>query len=113
MKRRFIQDPVTHELVEVSADYVPDARNQDGLLWNDRIYQDLNDPRFTSRSQHREYMDRHGLASTSDFTGNTWRESERKRIERRQGKDPTRIRDIVNAVHQLRGQHGTATRKRT
>ena len=101
-KRRFVQDPVTHELVEVSADYVSDTRNQDAVLWNDRAYQDLNDPRFTSRSQHREFMARHGLATTSDFPGQ-WKEQERVRNERKRGIDPTRIRDIVNAAHKLRG----------
>ena len=56
MKRKFVQDPVTLELVEVSADFVPDPRNGEAVLWNDREYQDGNDPRFRSRSQHREFM---------------------------------------------------------
>ena len=104
MKRRFIQDPVSLELIEVSEDYCPLPPNGDSVLWNDRTYQDMNDPRFTSRSQHREYMARNGLTTTDDFLGGEWRSREAQRIAAKQGVDPSRKQDIADALHRLRSR---------
>lgn len=95
MRRRFIQ--INGELVEVSPDYVAEPRNHDGVLWNDRSYQDMNDPRFTSRSQHREYMKRNGLATVDDFKGDFAR-AERERAAYYRGEDASRRADIARAL---------------
>lgn len=99
-RRRYVQ--IDGELHEITNEVQPTPRvqNTDSVLWNDRAYQDLNDPRFTSRTQHREYMKRHGLTVTSDFT-ETWKKAERTRLERRQGIDPTRKRTIENSIRKL------------
>ena len=76
MRRRFIQ--VGLELVEVSRDYVPTPRNADALLWNDRSYQDANDPRFSSRSEHRAYMKANGLTTIDDYKGHFAAERKRR-----------------------------------
>ena len=101
MKRRFIQDPETLELIEVSGDYMPPAPNGDHVLWNDRVYQDGGDPRFSSRQQHREYMRRNGLTTADDYKGE-WAQREKSRREFLEGKqrDPARREAIARAVYQ-------------
>ncbi len=98
-KRRWVQ--IGGELVEVSADYVPEPRSVPGsALWNDRAYQDMGDPRFKSRTEHREFMRQHGYATADDFK-ETWRENEKRRIAVRQGVDPTRRATLEKVIHQL------------
>ena len=101
-RRRWIYPP-NGEPVEVSEDYVLSPRNVDGsVLWNDRAYQDMGDHRFSSRSQHRQYMKERGLTTTDDFLGNYWKDKEAKRIEQMSGVDPSRKQDIVQAIHKLK-----------
>lgn len=102
-RRRWVQ--INGELIEVTDDYVAPQRgggaSGDSALWNDRAYQDGNDPRFTSRSQHRDYMRRHGLATVDDYAGQ-WRKDERRRLDyRHRGTDPTRKGDLLNALRKL------------
>lgn len=102
-KRRFVQDPVTLELIEVGDDYVSDrGTSTDSILWNDRQYQDIGDRRFASRSQHREYMKRHGLTTSDDFT-NQWKEADKRRHEVASGVDRSRRPAIIEAYQKLRG----------
>ena len=99
MRRRYVS--VKGEWVEVSLDYSQAPRtNTDAVLWNDRSYQDANDPRFHSRSSHREYMQQHGLTNPSDFT-NEWKQAEKRRVEVKQGIDRSRKQDIERAISQL------------
>lgn len=89
------------EAVEVGADYVPAARTvADSVLWNDRAYQDMNDKRFNSRTQHREFMKQHNLSTIDDYS-EEWKVKEGKRNEAKQGVDPSRREDIDRAIHQL------------
>lgn len=100
-RRRWIQ--IDGELVEVSQDYTPekpDSAKTRGILWNDREYQDMGDPRFSSRAQHREYMKTHGVTTTDDFKGE-WKAREAQRVKAAQGYDPTRKEDLVRAINQL------------
>lgn len=97
-KRRFLQ--INHELVEVTADFVPEVRRHDELLWNDRSYSEIGDPRFTSRTSHREYMKANNLALVDDFHG-TWRKAEADRINWRKGIDPSRRTAIEKSIGQL------------
>ena len=98
-RQRWIYPGNGADPIRVDEDYVPPPRNSDAVLWNDRAYQDLNDPRFTSRSQHREYMRANGLATADDFT-ETWRAAERARLDAKRGVDPTRRADIARAIDQ-------------
>jgi hypothetical protein len=102
-RRRWIQ--INGELVEVtSEDQIPiraaDAAAH-GILWNDRAYQDMNDPRFKSRTEHREFMKRHNLTTVDDMK-ETWRKAEEKRINIRKGVDPQRKRDIEVAIEKVK-----------
>jgi len=86
------------EAIEVPLDYTPEPANTDGVLWNDRLYQDDNDPRYASRSQHREFMRRNGLTTMDDYT-NYWKTTEKQRQAIREGRDPTRINHVVEAFN--------------
>lgn len=100
-RRRYVQ--INGELIEVGSDYEPpprDAARQAGLLWNDRAYQDANDPRFSSRTQHREFMKANGLTTVDDFK-ETWRNAEKRRVESRAGIDPTRRRVIEESFRKV------------
>ena len=61
MKRRFIQDPATGELIEVSLDYVPEPRAQYHIQDDIQPYRSMVDgSMITSRSHHREHLREHG-----------------------------------------------------
>jgi hypothetical protein len=100
-RRRYIQ--VNGELIEVPLNYAPPPKNADAVLWNDRAYQDANDPRFTSRTQHREYMKRHGLTTVDDFTGHFAAEAKRRAEFLTTGKDASRRDDIARALEKRHG----------
>lgn len=100
-RRRYVQ--IDGELVEVTPDYEAprvDSAKSAGVLWNDRAYQDMGDPRFKSRTEHREYMRQHGLTTVDDFK-NTWREAEKRRVESRAGIDPTRRRVLEESFRRV------------
>lgn len=102
MKRRFVQDPVTLDLIEVTDDYVGTRGvSTDSILWNDRQYQDMGDPRFTSREQHRQFMKQNGLTTADDYQGQ-WKKDERRRELALQGHDPSRKQDIAEAIRNPR-----------
>lgn len=100
-RRRWVY--VGEEAIEVGADYIPvprDAAATAGILWNDRAYQDMQDPRFASRTQHREFMKINNLATVDDFS-NTWKRTEKARIDSRHGIDPRRRQNIGEAVQRV------------
>lgn len=84
MKKRYIQDPVTFDLIEVSNDYVPPQRESaknSGALWNDRHYDGIratDGTDISTRRKHREYMKRHNLTTTDDFK-QTWAQAQKAR----------------------------------
>lgn len=103
-RRRFVWDPDLKELVEVSTDYDQPARN-DGSLWNDRHYENLqatDGTDISSRAKHREYMKRNGLTTADDFK-QEWAKAEKRRDEYRTGKGHGAVTrdDIGRAIHQL------------
>jgi hypothetical protein len=101
MRRRWIYRGC--EAIEVGDDYVPDARSvQDSILWNDRAYQDMGDPRFASRKQHQEYMKQQGLTTASDYH-QQWRKQEEQRNKVNSGYDPSRKEHVSKAIHKLTG----------
>ena len=95
MRRRYIQ--LNGELVEVALDHAAPARNRDSVLWNDREYQDMGDPRFNSRKTHREFMKRNNLTTADDFK-EAWSKAEGARRDIRVGRDTMRRVDIDRAM---------------
>lgn len=57
---------------------------------------------ISTRTKHRKYMREHGLTTMDDFT-ETWKRAERERADRLAGIDPTRTRDIADAIEKLGG----------
>lgn len=100
MRRRWVY--IDGEALEVSEDYVTPARvtHTDSVLWNDRLYQDDNDKRYSSRKSHREYMRRNGLTTVDDFK-EEWRMAAIERDARLRGVDPNRKHDIADAIRKI------------
>lgn len=70
-RRRWRQDPVTHELIEVDVDAPRDVGRQgDATLWNDRHYADLRTTDgvdISSRTKHRAYKKITGYEDFDDY----------------------------------------------
>jgi UDP-2,3-diacylglucosamine pyrophosphatase LpxH len=98
MRRRWIYPANGGEPFEVDGDYVaPSAAVYNGLLWNDRTYQDAGDPRFASRSQHKEFMKANGLTTVDDYKS-SWSKQEKQRAEfYTNAPDRSRTEDVVRA----------------
>jgi hypothetical protein len=102
-RRRFIQDPDTGDLIEVSSDYVPTPRDSQSVLWNDRHYDGMRAPDgadISSRSKHREYMRRTGLTTMDDFK-DTWKRAEAKRAEYYKKGGSVSREDVARAIARL------------
>lgn len=105
MKRRYIQDPQTLELIEVTADYQPDARAGDAALWGDRSYANTIGPNgedLSSRSKHRAFMKATGLTTTDDFKG-SWAQAQQARENYRQNGGSISREDIARSIAKLKG----------
>ena len=98
-RKRWIY-PKGGEPYEVGDDYVQpiDKTAGDSVLWNDRAYQDMRDPRFQSRAQHRAYMKRMNLTTADDFKG-TWANAAKDRERISRGEDRERREQIARAMH--------------
>jgi hypothetical protein len=100
--RRFIQQN-DGSLVEVDPNYIALLSADSGALWGDRQYANMGDPRFHSRTSHREFMRRTNVTTVDDFD-NSWRESERRRLEYRQGQAVGNYREPLKRL--LGGRRG-------
>lgn len=102
--RRFIQDPVTLELVEADSFVEPDRRNGEKVMWGDSSeYAGLrttDGQDISTRTRHREYMRRTGLTTVDDFQGE-FAKAQQRRNDIAAGIDPNRKRDIRRAIEKL------------
>ena len=98
MRRRWIY-PKDGEPYEVGADYVQpvDKTAGESVLWNDKSYQDMGDPRFQSRTQHRAYMKQNDLTTCDDFKGE-WAGAAKQREQIQSGADPQRREQIARLL---------------
>lgn len=55
---------------------------------------------ISTRSKHREYMKRNGLTTVDDFK-DTWKRDAAEREARKQGHDPSRKADIIDAMQKI------------
>jgi len=105
-RRRFIQDPVTYELIEVTKDYATPTRNDSGALWGDRHYDGLratDGTDISSRSKHREYMRANNLTTADDFT-DTWAKAQKERDSYHTQGGSFRRQDVERAIHELQNR---------
>jgi hypothetical protein len=83
----------------------PDPWRALDYLTSDAIYDGLKAPDGTdisTRAKHREYMRRNNLTTMDDFT-ETWKQAARERERSMAGEDPSRVHDVVRAIHKLGG----------
>jgi hypothetical protein len=105
-RRRWIQDRITGELIEVTPDHQAELRTDSGALWGDRSYDGLratDGTDISSRTKHREYMKANGLATMDDFK-NTWAKAQEQRDHYRQNGGTFSRRDVERAIHQLQNK---------
>ena len=106
-RRKFVYDPVSKEMVEVSLDYEQEPRDHSELLWNDRSYDNLRATDGTpidSRAKHRAYMKARGLTTMDDFKGE-WAAAEKARADYFSGrKGSVTKEDIKRAIYTLQEQ---------
>lgn len=103
-RRRWVQDPETLELIEITEDRSPNRRAGDAALWSDRHYDGLTTTDgvdISSRTKHREYMKQHGLATYDDFT-QTFDRARKERDAYMSGERGSVNRaDIERSIHRL------------
>lgn len=106
MKRRFIQDKNTLELIEITDDtFSPDRRVGDSALWGDSHYANTSGPNgedLSSRAKHRAYLKATGLATTDDFKSDWARAKESRESYYQRGGTVSR-NDITSAIARLKG----------
>lgn len=103
MRRRYIQDPKTHELIEVTSDYAAPTRNDSGALWGDRHYDGLratDGTDISSRKKHREYMKANNLTTVDDFK-ETWAQAQKERERYYTQGGSIKRADIERAMYQV------------
>lgn len=105
--KRWRQDPVTLELIEVTGDRTENRQRSDGVLWGDRNYDGLTTTDgvdISSRTKHREYMKAHGLTTFDDYQGE-FKKREAERDAYRTGERGSVSRgDIERAFYKLMGR---------
>lgn len=102
-RRRYIQDPKTHELIEVTANYDAPTRNDAGVLWGDRHYEGVratDGSDISSRTKHREYMKANGVTMADDFK-ETWAKAQQARESYYQRGGSFSKSDIERAMYQV------------
>lgn len=105
-RRRYIQDPKTLEMIEVTPDYVAAPRESAktrGALWNDRHYDGVtatDGTDISTRKKHREYMKRNNLTTVDDFS-QTWAKSQQAREEFYTRGGSIKRSDIERAMYQI------------
>lgn len=105
-RRRWIQDRKTGELIEVTADYVPEMRNDSGALWGDSSYDGMKAPDGTdisSRTKHREYMKAKGVTTMDDFK-DTWAQAKVSRERYMTEGGSFKRADIERAIYHLQNK---------
>lgn len=105
-RRRWIQDRRTGELIEVTADYIPEMRTDSGALWGDSSYEGMKAPDGTdisSRTKHREYMKANNLTTMDDFQ-NSWAKAKESRERYMTEGGSFKRADIERAIHQLQNR---------
>ena len=105
-RRRYVYDPATKEMVEITQTTELPSRIDSGALWGDRHYEGLratDGTDISSRTKHRQYMKNNNLTTMDDFT-NSWAKAKEQR-ERlyTQGGSFSRS-DIERAIHQVQSR---------
>ena len=104
-RRRYIQDPATLELVEISDDYSAVRNDAKNRIHGDLHYDGLRAPDGTdisTRTKHREYMRATGLTTADDFKS-TWARAKEAREKYHQSGGTVSRADVQRAIAKLKG----------
>lgn len=104
-RRRYIQDPETLEMIEVTPDFesFKESAKGRGALWNDRHYDGVratDGTDISTRKKHREYMKANNLTTTDDFK-ETWAQAQKKREDYFTKGGSIRRTDVERAMYQV------------
>lgn len=106
-RRRFIQSKEPpYELIEITADYQPELRNDSGVLWGDRHYDGAratDGTDISTRTKHREYMKANNVTVMDDFK-DTWAKAQAQREQLFTEGGTFRRQDVERAIHQLQNK---------
>lgn len=105
-RRRYIQDPKTLELIEITEDHLPQLRTDSGVLWGDRHYDGLkatDGADISTRTRHREYMKANNVTVADDFK-QTWAQAKERRERYHQQGGSFSKSDIERAIHQVQNR---------
>lgn len=105
-RRRYIYDPQTKEMVEVTQCAEPETRADSGALWGDRHYEGMratDGSDISSRSKHRQYMKNNNLTTMDDFT-NSWAKAREQRDRLFTQGGTFSKKDIERAMSQLQSR---------
>lgn len=99
-RRRWVQ--IDGQLIEVDPNTYEPTLRAANALWGDRHYDGQRTQEgvdISTRTKHREYMRRNGLAHADDYR-ETWRKAEAQRADfMTRGTDPTRRSDVERALY--------------
>lgn len=105
-RRRYIYDPTTKEMVEITQGAQPEARADAGALWGDRHYDGMratDGTDISSRSKHRAYMKANNLTTADDFT-QSWDKAREQRDKLFTTGGTFTRDDIQRAMYQLQSR---------
>lgn len=100
MRRKFVYDPVSKEMVEVTAGSTADVDAP--TVWGDQkpFQSPVTGEMITDRGQLRRHMKQHGIAPAHEIAGT----AERVRRERARAEAEGRKQALINAYEHTRNQ---------
>ena len=101
-RRRLVQ--IDGKLVPVGDDFVQLPDSPAYFIAGDKNYHGLTVPGtnedISTRTKHREYMKRTGVALVDDFKGEFAKAAKERAAFFTEGRDPNRVHDVIQAVDQ-------------
>lgn len=106
MRRKFVYDPETKSMVEVTNGRIPDVDAP--AVWGDLkpFVSPADGSYITDRGQLRRHMKNHGIAFADDMKGT----AERVRHEREKRKRAERVQAVCDAYEHVRNQERAKSR---
>lgn len=102
-RKSYRYDPESGEMIETTAPQRQRSAAAAGALWNDSQYHGMratDGSDISSRKKHREYMKRHGLTTSDDYTA-TWSKAKEARERYMRSGGSVRKQDVLQAITQL------------
>ena len=102
-RKRYVQDPETLKLIEITADQAPNRLAGDAALWGDRGYDGMratDGSDISSRTKHRAYMQATGMTTADDYSG-TWSQAKDSRERYMQQGGSVSREDVARSISKL------------